>query len=43
MYRPLACVMAWAHRKVELSKFEYKKVRMFLVDSLSTSDSYRGP
>ena len=24
LYRPLACVMAWAHRKVELSKFEYK-------------------
>ena len=20
MYRPLACIMAWAHRKVELSK-----------------------
>ena len=22
LYRPLGCVMAWAHRKVELSKFE---------------------
>ena len=22
LYRPLACLMAWAHRKVELRKFE---------------------
>ena len=41
MYRPLACVMAWAHRKVEFSKFEFKKLQVFLINSLSTSD--RGP
>ena len=27
LYRPLACIMAWAHRKVELSKFEQTKVK----------------
>ena len=39
MYRPLACVMAWAHRKVELSKFEYIQInKRVLVDGLSTAD-----
>ena len=23
MYRPLACIMAWAHRKVELGKLSH--------------------
>ena len=41
LYRSLACVMAWAHRKVELSKLEKKGVCIFLIDSLSASD--RGP
>ena len=30
MYRPHACGMAWAHRKVELSKFGGKKVKNVL-------------
>ena len=27
LYRTLACLMVWAHRKVELSKFETTKVK----------------